>query len=79
MQVRFLTSIATDRGSFVEGQVIDVPDPAPPLVVDWLRRGIVTVEAPLLETTTLAPAAVEQAVARRGRRGRAARVAEEDD
>jgi hypothetical protein len=40
--LRFQTSVATDRGGYIEGQVITVTKPTPEHL-DWLRHGIVSV------------------------------------
>lgn len=42
MKLRFLTSIATSRGSYVEGQVIDVAA-LPDEFRAWLRSGVIEV------------------------------------
>ena len=70
MKVRFLTSVGGATCSFMEGRVIDLPDPAPAPFVEWLRRGIVEVvrEADI-ETAVRYPAG-ERAVGLRGRHGR---------
>jgi rare lipoprotein A (peptidoglycan hydrolase) len=63
MTLRFMTSIATDRGSFLEGQVIDVGTPSAEHL-KWLKDGIVTAAGPAHEVAVAVPLT-------RGRRSRA--------
>ena len=60
MRLRFITSIP----DFIEGRVIEIPADSQQ-AIDWLRAGVAVAEKSLEEETTLAPAAVERAVARR--------------
>jgi len=66
MRLQFMTSISD---GYVEGRVIDVARPTPQHL-DWLRRGILKALPDREAETALAPAAVEQAIARRTGRGR---------
>ena len=65
MQVRFLTSVGTATGAYIEGQTVTLRDPLPEPFLSWLRRGIVAPVRDLEPETTLAPHEVEQAIARR--------------
>jgi hypothetical protein len=70
MMLRFTTSIAGDRFSYVEGQRIDVPRPTPEHL-EWIRRGIVVVlrgETPEAAVTTVSERAVLSQRRTRGRR-----------
>jgi hypothetical protein len=67
VQLRFLTSVGTDRASYMEGQVLTVPDPVPGPFLAWLRHGIVEPVRGGEYEIALPPHAVEQAIARRAR------------
>ena len=71
MRVRFLTSVGGAYCSYIEGRVLDLPDPLPAPFRDWLQQGVIAVEP--AEELALAPAAVEQAVRRRNPRRRRGR------
>jgi len=65
MRLRFLTSIGGLSFSFMEGQVVTVPDPLPARFAEWLRQGIVKPERTGDPELALAPTDIERAVTRR--------------
>ena len=69
MRVRFLTSVGTATGSYMEGQTLTLPDPLPEPFRGWLRQGLVAAVRDVETGTALTGREVEQAVTRRqGRR-----------
>lgn len=66
MRLQFTTSVSE---GYIEGQVIDVPRPAPQHL-EWLRRGVLRALPDIETETVLTPEAVEKAIARRSGRGR---------
>lgn len=76
MKIRFLRTIATARGGFRVGQVIEVAEPTPDMLAwltplpDGTRRAEVVREDDADLLTATAPVAPERAVRAAGRRGR---------
>lgn len=75
MRLRFTTSIASDRGYFHEGRVIEV-ETLTPEMKRWLERGAAVLErGPEMETTTVPPLP-ERADAAVGKRSKRAASSE---
>jgi hypothetical protein len=71
MQIEFLRSIATDRGSFTNGQIVTVRS-LPRTWQAWLETGVIRIVPEDQTETAVAPALPERAVVRQSRRDRRA-------